>query len=54
LRRKNSAILQNYRVEGDRLGNAFLGIDGAGDDDVAPAMRTQFPAAQAGFRFLRS
>ena len=52
LRQKNLAILRNYsRPEVDRRGNAFSGIDGADEDGVAPAMRTQFPAAQAGFPF---
>jgi len=50
----NLVILRNYRAGSDRRGNAFAGNDDADADGVGPAKRTQFPAAQAGFRFLGS
>jgi len=51
----NLVILRNYRAQsGRRRGNASAGNDDADEDGVAPAQQTEFPAAQAGFRFLRS
>jgi hypothetical protein len=53
---KNLGTPRNYRAQAGRPDPDNVCGDNGGADDagVAPVKRTQFPAAQAGFRFLRS